>query len=87
MGWHEQRLEVPVSWDRASDPRGEPEGQGPNRNREEYLTRPPRTRWWLGRCVYLHGSVEKRQGESSRRADGDYLMVSMGHSVSVDGDD
>lgn len=77
--WHEHTLEVPVSESRASDPKGEPDGQGPRAEQEDgggYLTRPTSTRVWPGRCLYLHGSVGKRQGESSRRADGDYLMVS-----------
>lgn len=52
-------------------------GQGPNKNGGGYLTRPPGKRACLGRCQYLHDSVWNRQGESSRRADGDYLMVSM----------
>lgn len=65
-------------------------GQGPNRETGENISqRPTSTRVWLGRCLYLHGSVGKWQGESSRRADGDYLMVSVDreYSASVDGDD
>lgn len=47
------------------------------------IERPTSARVWLGRCPYLHGSVGKRQGQSSRRADGDYLMVSVDRVLSI----